>query len=106
MLSVKIKERAWIACIAARKLKAGNVAIVIGNTIYLHGVTRAYFLSNPAWLRHELKHVEQYRRLSIPLFIMLYLYQCLRFGYTNAPLELAARQAEADEQIAENYLIT
>jgi hypothetical protein len=49
--------------------------------------------------------VEQYRRLSIPVFIIVYLYQCLRFGYTNAPLELAARQAEADEGITGNYRI-
>lgn len=106
MKKVYIKQNAWIARLAARKLKAGNAAIVIGNTIYLHGVTRAYFLNNPAWLRHELKHVEQYRRLSIPVFIIVYLYQCLRFGYAHAPLELAACRAEADEQITENYQIT
>ncbi len=105
MYQVKIIENAWLAKLAAQKLKACNAAIVIGSTIYLYGVSKTSFLNNPSWVRHELKHVEQYRKLSTPVFIVQYLYQCIRFGYYRAPLEVAARRAEMDECIIKNYRI-
>jgi len=101
-----IKQNAWIARLAAQKLKTANAAIVIGNTIYLHGVSKDRFLDDPAWVRHELTHVGQYRESGILLFILKYLYQCSRFGYYNAPLEKAARLAEQDETIQQQYSIT
>ncbi len=105
MYQVKIIENALLAKLAAQKLKAGNAAIVIGTTIYLYGVSKACFLNNPGWLRHELKHVEQYKQLGIVWFVTKYIYQCIRFGYFNAPLEVAARRAETDESIIKNYCI-
>lgn len=105
MQKVSIIQNAWIAKIAAKKLKASNAAIVIGNTIYLHGVSKDCFLNNQEWLRHELKHVEQYKQLGIVWFVTKYIYQCIRFGYYNSPLEKAARLAECDEQIMGRYII-
>ena len=53
-VSFRIKENSWIARIAAIKLNAASVAIVIGNTIHLHNATKAELLANRRWLTHEL----------------------------------------------------
>jgi hypothetical protein len=105
VIKVTIRQNAWIARLAAKQLKAGNAAIVIGKTIYLYGVSKKHFLNSPEWVRHELKHVEQYSQSGRLLFILKYLYQCTRYGYYNAPLEKAAREAEADEEIRHRYSI-
>jgi len=46
---------------------------------------------------HELVHVAQYQRLGGTWpFLRDYLWQCLREGYWNAPLEIEARQRAAE----------
>ncbi len=46
---------------------------------------------------HELVHVAQYERLGGTWpFLRDYLWQCLREGYWNAPLEIEARQRAAE----------
>jgi hypothetical protein len=89
-----IKENSWIACIAAMKLNAGSVAIVLGHTIHLHNTKREEFLSNPQWLRHELCHIRQFEEHGFALFILKYLLESLRHGYYNNKYEREARQAE------------
>ena len=91
---VHIKEKSWVAKLAARKLNSRNVAIVFGNTIHLHGVSSAYFLSRDNWVKHELKHVEQYRRYGYWKFLFAYLAEWLRKGYYNNRFEVEARSAE------------
>lgn len=86
-------KRAWLA---AKILKAKQVAIVFGNTIYLHNTTKQAFEANTPWLRHELKHVEQYQQLGYTRFILLYLLETLRHGYYNNRFEVAARAAELE----------
>ncbi|GAB3014778.1 hypothetical protein GCM10027051_17940 [Niabella terrae] len=98
-----IKEKALIARLAAFKLKSEQVAIVIGHSIYLHGVTRQQFLQNQRWLRHELKHVEQYERLGLIRFIVTYLWQTLKVGYYRCGLECEARAAETDASLPEKF---
>ncbi len=46
MITVTIKEKSWLAAIAARKLKTTKVAMVIGRTIYLHNTSREEFMTN------------------------------------------------------------
>ena len=42
-------------------------------------------------MAHELVHVMQYERLGgVRPFLRAYVYECLRFGYAAAPLELEA----------------
>ena len=94
--SYNIKENSWIARIAALKLNASSVAIVLGNTIYLHNAKREEFLKNPQWLKHELCHIRQFEEHGFLLFIIKYLMECLRHGYYNNKYEVAARQAEND----------
>ena len=89
-----IKERSWIAKIAAWKLGADKVAIVMNKTIHLHNTGRLEFLQNKKWLLHELKHIEQFNRYGFFRFILLYLYESIRHGYTNNRFEAEARAAE------------
>lgn len=83
-----------LARVAARKLRVPAVAITIGNTIHLYRTRQEEFLGNPRWLKHELAHVEQFRRYGFFRFIVLYLLESLRKGYYNNRFEVEARAAE------------
>ena len=76
--NITIKENSWIAKLAAKKLHAANVAIVIGKTIYLHNATRQEFLQNERWFKHELCHVRQFEHYGFLNFITRYLWESLR----------------------------
>ncbi len=89
-----IKENSWIAKIAAMKLHASAVAIVMGKTIHLHNTDKDDFLKNERWLKHELCHVQQFRQHGYISFIIKYLWESIRKGYYNNKYEAAARQAE------------
>lgn len=68
--------------------------MVICNTVYLHNTTREEFLQNTRWVKHEMVHVEQYRRHGILKFLLLYSWYSLKYGYTNNPFEIEAREKE------------
>ena len=92
----RVKPASWLARLAAWKLGVPAVAITIGRTIHLHRAEPAELLSNQAWLRHELCHVEQFRRFGMPRFIFLYLWESFRRGYTQNRFEVEARAAETN----------
>ncbi len=73
-MKVRIKENSWVAKMAAAKMKADKVAIVVGKTIHLHNTSKQEFLSDRYWVCHELKHVEQYRQNGFVGFITKYLF--------------------------------
>ncbi len=77
---VIIKENSFIAKIAVKKLRSKNAAIVLGHRIHLHGVGKHTFLPNKKWLRHELKHVEQYEQMGFVVLIITYVWQTLKHG--------------------------
>lgn len=85
-----------VARVAAWLMGSEAIALVIGTTIYLHGTSREKFAANHRWVRHELKHVEQYQRFGLFGFLLRYLWWSIIKGYTNNPLEVEARAAEAD----------
>jgi hypothetical protein len=91
-----IKENSWIARLAARKLKAKKVAIVIGKTIHLHNTVNHEFLRDKKWLLHELKHIEQFSQHGFLSFIFLYLWESVRHGYTNNKYEIEAKMKFVD----------
>lgn len=82
---------------AAWKLNAQAVAIVLGHTIHLHNTGKSAFLQNKQWLKHELCHIRQFEEHGFLLFIIKYLMESLRHGYYNNKYEVAARQAENDD---------
>jgi len=100
-----VRENSFIAKIAASKLKAGSVAIVIGKTIHLHNATRAELLMNQRWLRHEIAHIRQFRHHGFLNFVLLYLWESLLNGYHNNKYEIEARAAENNDRICDGIVI-
>jgi hypothetical protein len=96
---LQIREGSFIARIAAKKLGCNQVAIVIGQTIHLHHTSTHEFLANKGWVRHEMMHLQQFRRYGTLKFIFLYLLESIRNGYYNNCFEIEARQAESIEPI-------
>jgi hypothetical protein len=94
MMQFRIREKSWLARIAARKLKSPRMTIVVGHTIYLHGVSQATFLADEKWLRHELAHIAQYERYGTTGFLLRYLYESMKHGYRQNRFEAEARAAE------------
>jgi hypothetical protein len=96
---VIIKERSFIARIAAEKLRCHQVAIVIGKSIHLHNTSKQEFISNAGWVRHEMVHIDQFRRYGNLKFVLLYIIESIRKGYWNNRFEVEARRAETNESI-------
>jgi hypothetical protein len=96
MMDIKTKENSWIARIAARKMSAHKLAIVIGDTVHLHNTTRKQFLADERWVKHELCHIDQFRRYGFLRFICMYLWESMRKGYYNNKFEVEARKAETN----------
>ena len=89
-----IKENSWVAKLAAKKLHANSVAMVLGKTIHLYGSTKENFISDERWLKHELCHVHQFEKHGFVRFVIKYLWESLRVGYYNNKYEIEAREAE------------
>lgn len=101
--TVRIRENSWLARLAAGKLGARQVAMVVGHTIHLHRTTASEFLSRQRWVLHELKHVAQYEQHGTAGFLFRYLWASIRHGYTNNPFEVAARAAESDLSLLDDF---
>lgn len=93
-MKVRIKENAWVARIAASRLKTKQVAIVFGKTIYLYQTSRNEFLGDRNWVCHELQHIKQYEENGFLGFIVKYLIESIRKGYYNNRFEVEARGNE------------
>ncbi|WP_225321258.1 DUF4157 domain-containing protein [Rhizosphaericola mali] len=91
---MQIKENSWIAKLAAKKLKSDQMAITIGQTIYLYNVSKNYFLSQSKWVKHEQQHIQQFKKYGFFKFLIMYLYESWKKGYYNNKWEIEAREAE------------
>ena len=89
-----IKEHSWLAKIAAKKMKANAVAMVLGKTIHLYGASKQEFLADKNWVKHELCHVKQFKEHGYMVFLIKYVWESLRVGYYNNKYEVEAREAE------------
>ena len=94
MKDVRIKENSWLAQIAAFKLGVDRVALTMGNTIHLYRASREELIENNRWLKHELAHVEQFRKHGFLKFIAMYLVETIINGYHQNKYEIDAREAE------------
>lgn len=90
-----IKQNSWIAKIAAGKLRSGNIAIVIGKTIHLYYVSKEDFLKDTKWVKHEMCHINQFKKHGFFAFILMYLCESMKHGYYNNKYEVEARNAES-----------
>ncbi|MEO7834517.1 MAG: DUF4157 domain-containing protein [Ginsengibacter sp.] len=89
-----LKENSWIAKLAAKKLQVDNVAIVIGKTIHLHKVSKEEFLKDKKWVKHEMCHLNQFKKYGFFNLIFRYLWESARHGYYHNKYEIEARKAE------------
>ena len=89
-----IKENSRLAKIAAIKLGSKSVAMVLGKTIHLHNTTKANFLQDERWVKHELCHIKQFKDHGYVGFIIKYLWENKKKGYYNNRFEVEARKAE------------
>ncbi|MCM5529485.1 DUF4157 domain-containing protein [Parasegetibacter sp. NRK P23] len=89
-----IKENSSFARIAAAFRKEPRIAMVLGNTIHLYGVTEGAFRANTRWVRHEMAHIRQFRQYGTAGFILRYVWEWIKHGYTNNRFEVEARAAE------------
>ena len=93
-MEFNIRENSPFARIAAWKLKSKRAAIVFGSTIHLYNISRLQFLRDERLMRHELCHVKQYSEHGFIPFLLKYLIESIRHGYTNNRFEREARAAE------------
>ena len=89
-----IKENSRLAKIAAIKLGSKSVAMVLGKTIHLHNTTKANFLQDERWVKHELCQIKQFKDHGYVGFIIKYLWESIKKGYYNNRFEVEARKAE------------
>ncbi len=92
-MNFKIVENSFFARLARWVLRSNNVAMVLGNKIYLSGVSRHVFLKNERWVAHELCHVRQFEEHGYARFLWLYLQESVRKGYFHNKYEVEARLA-------------
>jgi hypothetical protein len=102
VLDLQIKERSLFARIARLVLKTPNVAMVLGKTIHLSGVSREAFLQNKPWVAHELCHVRQFQEHGYFRFLGLYLLESMKRGYYHNKYEVEARLAGTKEARSNN----
>jgi hypothetical protein len=102
-MNIQIKENSFTALVAAKLHSTNKMAITINKKILLHNVSRKDFLNNETWLKHELEHVEQYRRYGVLKFLWLYVRYSIQYGYFNNPLEVQARKKENESYCKECY---
>lgn len=55
---------------------------------------RPEHLSSQRLIRHEQAHWRQWLRMGTVRYYATYLWQIVRYGYRNAPMEVEARNAE------------
>ncbi|PSR54668.1 hypothetical protein AHMF7605_14700 [Adhaeribacter arboris] len=95
-MDYKIVENSSFARVARMVLKSDNVAMVLGKSIHLSGVTKEVFLKNKAWLAHECCHIRQFQQYGFFKFLWLYLVESIKVGYYQNKFEVEARQAETE----------
>ncbi|WP_207895809.1 hypothetical protein [Hymenobacter gummosus] len=96
----RIVENSPLARLARLKLGQGNVAMVLGRTIHLSGVTREQFLREPSWVAHEMCHIRQVQERGLLRFLWEYLLESARVGYYANRFEVEAREAGARDAAA------
>jgi len=93
----RIVENSRIAKVAAKIKKEDKYAVTFGKTIFIN-CTKEEFFAEPWWVRHELVHVEQYKKYGIPRFLTLYLLYSIFHHYADIPFEKEAISAEKLEE--------
>ena len=73
------------------KNKIPIYASTLGSNIYWQ-----YNMNNIKILKHELSHVEDFKKFGIIGYLTRYIIYNMFFGYDNNPFEIKARKAEEE----------
>ena len=94
---IRVVENSKFAKLLAKVKKEKKYAVTFGKTIYISG-SKEQFFADSWWLRHELTHVEQYRRHGVLRFLLLYLVYSVIHKYDEIPFEKEAIAAEFPDE--------
>ena len=83
----------------------GLIALVLRHSGFA-GVALAPFgiyilpedINNVSLVRHEQKHWMQYKEMGLLRYYTTYIYQVVKYGYYNAPMEIEAREYAIHDQ--------
>lgn len=75
----------------ASKITPGTLGVTIWPFIF---IWPKKYRGKGSLIRHEKKHLEQWKRYWIVAFLPVYCYQFIKYGYEKMPLEQEARVAE------------
>lgn len=93
---VPLPSPLWVRKVCA---KLGFPTLSVGGLCLRRGIYLQKGKQAPkATIRHELVHTMQYQRAgSVRGFLQRYLYECIIYGYEDAPMEVEARTRSADK---------
>ena len=80
-MMIILKEKSFIARIAAIILNESRMAVTMGTTIHLWNAYKEDFVKDKRWLQHEFVHVQQFKQTGFLKFILLYLWESLKHCY-------------------------
>jgi len=86
---IRVREHSKLAKLAAKLKKEDRYAITFGKTIFI-SCSKEEFFADTWWLRHELTHVQQYKRHGVLRFLALYLVYSVFHEYSEIPFEKEA----------------
>ena len=85
----------WNSKLAKIILLRKFTAITFGKHMFFKKMQIHYsFKERNRLLRHESKHIEQYKLYGFFGFLIRYVWYHVRFGYEGNPFEIEARKAE------------
>lgn len=85
----------WNSKLAKAILPKKFIAITFGKHIFIKKRLEDFSkISKEKLIKHESKHVEQYKLYGFFGFLIRYLWYHIRFGYEENPFEVKAKKAE------------
>ncbi len=94
---IRVIENSKLAKLAARIKKDERYALTIGKTIFL-SCKKEQFFADTSWMKHELVHVQQYKRHGTLHFLTLYFVYSLFHDYSENPFEKEALYAQYTDE--------
>jgi hypothetical protein len=77
-------------------VKSNRIPIFRGFALpYIGIIIKEKYKGNQALIDHETIHLKQIKRMTLPVYIIRYIFQLIFIGYDSMPMELEARQKEA-----------
>jgi hypothetical protein len=94
--SFKVKDNSRLAKFVGRLSgQEDKYAITFGKTIFV-SCAREDFLAEHWWVRHEVTHIQQYKKYGVAGFLERYVVSSIFHSYREIPFEKEAISAEEE----------